>query len=116
MNEAEGRDTRARAEAAFQRWLDRFREGEEGALEAEMLAGEPDDVREEVQRMIADYHALLRQHDVAVLFALALGDADHHALAVDVLEPQMHGLARAKPSRVKRHQDRAVLEVRRRVE
>jgi tetratricopeptide (TPR) repeat protein len=57
MMGAEGRDTRTRAEAAFQRWLDRFREDGEDA-EEQVLAGEPADVRDEVRQMIADYQAL----------------------------------------------------------
>ncbi len=50
-------DTRTRAEAAFQRWLDRFRSGE--AVEVErFLEEEPIEIRAELGRMIQDYQAL----------------------------------------------------------
>ena len=46
--------------------------------------------------------------DVAVPITLALLDANHHALAVDVANPQMHDLADAHPGAVHGAEDDAV--------
>ncbi len=48
-----------RVERAFQRWVDQFRaSGADEAAAASALEGEPDDVRAEVERRIADFRAL----------------------------------------------------------
>ena len=52
-----------------------------------------------------------REHDLAVLAALALADADDHAAAVDVLDAQADDLGDPQPGGVGGHEDGAVLEV-----
>src|ERR1700674_2988652 len=49
-----------------------------------------------------------RELDIAVLMTLALLNPDHHALAVDVGNPQMEGLADAHPGAVHGAEDHAV--------
>jgi hypothetical protein len=51
-----------------------------------------------------------REHHVSILVALALVDAQHHALAVDVGDPQMRGLRHAQARGVGGGEDRAVLQ------
>ena len=51
-----------------------------------------------------------REHDVAVLLALALLDTHHHALAVDLAGLQANGLGDAQAGGVAGGQDRPVLE------
>ena len=57
-----------------------------------------------------------REHDEAVLAALALVHADNHAAAVDVGGPQADGLGDAQAGRVAGGQDRAVADDAHRVE
>ena len=51
-----------------------------------------------------------REHDVAVLAALALADAEDHALAVDVVDAQGDDLGDPQAGGVGGHEDGAVLE------
>ena len=51
-----------------------------------------------------------REHDVAVLAALALADAEDHALAVDVVDAEGDDLGDPQPGGVGGHEDGAVLE------
>ena len=59
---------------------------------------------------------LRRQHDVAVLAALALLDADHHALAVDVGDLERDDLGDAQARAIGDAQRRLVLEPGRRLQ
>ena len=52
-----------------------------------------------------------REHDVAVLPALALADADDHAAAVDVLDAEAGDLGEPQPGGIGGHEQGAVLEV-----
>ena len=52
-----------------------------------------------------------REHDLAILAALALADADDHAAAVDVLDAQRGDLGEPQAGGVGGHEDGAVLEV-----
>ncbi len=47
-----------------------------------------------------DGEQLRRQHDAAVLPALAVLDPDHHPAAVDIADLEAEGLGRAQPGRV----------------
>lgn len=51
-----------------------------------------------------------REHHVAVAAALALIDAQYHALAVDISHLQVRGLGYAQAGGIGGHEDRAVLE------
>ena len=51
-----------------------------------------------------------REHDVAVPAALGLSDADDHAFAVDVIDPQAGDLGEPQPGGVGGHEDGAVLD------
>ena len=59
---------------------------------------------------------LRRQHDVAVLAALAVLDPDHHPAAVDVADLQADRLGGAQPRRIGRRQRGAGLQARHRLE
>ena len=63
-----------------------------------------------------DAQQLRREHDVAVLAALALLDADHHAAAVDVGDLEADRLRGAQARRIGRGQRGAVLQARHRLE
>ena len=52
-----------------------------------------------------------REHDVAVLAALALVDADHHAPAVDRVDREVDGLGNAQAGGIAGGQDGVVLDV-----
>jgi hypothetical protein len=51
------------------------------------------------------------EHGVAVLAALALLDAQRHALAVDIADLERHDLADPKPGAVRDGQGRLVLQI-----
>ena len=51
-----------------------------------------------------------REHDVAVLAALGLSDADDHAFAVDVVDPEADDLGEPEAGGVGGHEDGAVLD------
>ena len=54
---------------------------------------------------------LRREHDVAVLAALAVGHPDHHPLVVERAGLQAHGFGNAQASGVAGRQDRVVFDV-----
>ena len=51
------------------------------------------------------------ERDLAIATALALFDAEHHPLAIDVAHFQLAGFAAAEPGTVQRQQERAVIEI-----
>ena len=52
-----------------------------------------------------------REHDVTVLAALALADADDHALAVDVVDVQLGDLGDPQAGGISGHEDGTVLDI-----
>jgi hypothetical protein len=59
-----------------------------------------------------DAEQLRRQHDIAILAALTLRDANHHPAAVDVGELETGHLGRTQPGGIRRGQRNAMLQVR----
>jgi hypothetical protein len=51
-----------------------------------------------------------RQHHIAILTIFTLIHANHHALAINIGDLQVHDFRHAQPGRVGGHQDRALLE------
>src|SRR5690242_18104682 len=84
-----------------------MRDGPVGIAAGEQIAAGADHLPVEAE----DGQEAGREHDLAVLAALALADAGGHAAAVDALDAEGDHLGEPQAGGVGGHEDRAMLEV-----
>ena len=105
-------------------WLGLLRGRMEGAVELargervdRVLAGkEPDQGPRDPPPVAQEFEQLRREHRIAILAALALLDADEHALRVDIADLERHDFRHPQPSAIGRAQSCLVLGARGRLE